>query len=175
MCQFWPSSVVERIEAFERHHAGRASDATDACTAARAKKLAGADNEPGSTRFAGKRDLEAPMLTRATVALFVYVRPPAGDFFLHILLSMLRPSKAIVRRPNKIAVARAILASSMSPSIIPVPLKAEQQPVHQAYIRSTPCHFLLIPTSWLPRRFCTGSFEEGGNGHGKQLVKRADG
>jgi hypothetical protein len=35
--------------------------------------------------------------------------------------------------------------------------------------------FSLILISWLPRPFCSGSFEEGGNGHGKQLVKPADG
>jgi hypothetical protein len=112
-------------------------------------------NEPGGTRFAdkhdhGSADVDARRCEFVRLCLAAHRR-----LFLHILLSMLRLSIAIVRRPNKIAVTRAIFASSISPSIIPVPLKAEQQPVHQAYIRSTPCHFaypyLVAPTPVLPR------------------------
>jgi hypothetical protein len=112
-------------------------------------------NEPGGTRFADKHDHVSADVDARRCELVSLCLAAHRRLFLHILLSMLRLSIAIVRRPNKIAVTRAIFASSISPSIIPVSLKAEQQPVHQAHIRSTPCHFaypyLVAPTPVLPR------------------------
>lgn len=118
-------------------------------------------NEPGGPRFADKHDHGSADVGARRCEFVRLCLAAHRRLFLHILLSMLRLSIAIVRRPNKIAVTRAIFASSMSPSIIPVPLKAEQQPVHQAYIRSTPCHFCLSLPRGSHARFAPDPLKKG--------------